>query len=64
MTDSSFCSISQLQIQSRSAQCGILLARPHPKNRKNTLLSCGWHTFYSVNIGGSYSVAAVYNQAS
>lgn len=64
MTDSSFCSISQLQIQSRTAQCGILLARPHPKNRKNTLLSCGWHTFYSVNINGSYSVAAVYNQAS
>lgn len=64
MTDSSFCSISQLQVQSRSAQCGILLARPNPKNRKGVLLSCGWHTFYSVNVGGSYSVAAVYNQAS
>ncbi|HEX8911132.1 MAG TPA: hypothetical protein VF796_02150, partial [Humisphaera sp.] len=64
MTDSSFCSISQLRVESRTAQCGILLARPHPKNRKGTLLSCGWHTFYSVNVGGSYSVAAVYNQAS
>ena len=64
LTDSSFCTLSQLQIRSQTAQCGILLARPHPKNRKGVLLSCGWHTFYNVNIGGSYSVAAVYNQAS
>ncbi len=64
MTDSSYCTISQLRIHSETAQCGILLARPHPKNRKDILLSCGWHTFYNVNITGSYSVAAVYNQAS
>ncbi|MHB8995645.1 MAG: hypothetical protein ACYC63_10375 [Armatimonadota bacterium] len=64
MTDSSYCSISNLRIESQSAQCGILLARPLPKNRQGILLSCGWHTFYNVNVGGRYSVAAVYNQAS
>ena len=64
MTDASYCTLSNLQIQSHTADCGILLARPHPKLRHGILLSCGWHTFYNLNIGGHYRVAAVYNQAS
>ena len=64
MTDCSYCTLSNLKIQSQTADCGILLARPHPKLRNGILLSCGWHTFYNLNIGGRYRVAAVYNQAS
>lgn len=64
MTDASYCTLSNLQIQSRTADCGILLARPHPKLRNGILLSCGWHNFYNLNIGGQYRSAAVYNQAS
>ena len=64
MTDASYCTLSNLKIQSQTADCGILLARPHPKLRNGILLSCGWHTFYNLNVGGHYRVAAVYNQAS
>lgn len=64
MVDSSYCTLSNMQIQSQTAQCGILLGRPHQKNRGGILVSSGWHTFYNLWINGSYSVACVYNQAS
>lgn len=64
MTDSSYCTLSNFQIQSSTAQCGILLARPAAKNRGGTLRSAGWHNFYNLWINGSYAVANVYNVTS
>ncbi len=64
MTDSSYCTLSNFQILSNTAQCGILLARPAAKNRGGTLRSSGWHNFYNLWINGSYSVANVYSVTS
>ena len=64
MTDSSYCTLSNFQIWSNTAQCGILLARPDPKNRAGVLRSAGWDNFYNLWINGSYSVANVYSLTS
>jgi len=71
MTDSSYCRVSNMRIESQTADCGILLARiagdnPHvwKEGQRKVSPSAGWHEFDNLWISGKYRVACVYNLTS